>query len=347
MKPTLQSAEDTLLYIMAGLSIAVLLTMLASFPLGAYIFNSPALTGTSRAYQVSSLPLLLFGINFAIPLPHGISFETFFIIVWSINLTLFVMMLMGPWSGALNALKKLGADKNLAIYSNSALYVSMLFPATLIFAVLLEQFLNTVGLPVGSLSNTDQRYFFLLSTFAPLREELGFRLCFVGITSFFLVYTAKGNVLSSLKALWHPSKALGEAGIQLWKQPGLIAAIILSSLAFGAAHVIYGGGWEVGKFISASAIGFILAAIYYTHGLPAAVIMHWGFDYYQSTYTYFDQLRGILDSTGNIVQGELLLSSTFYVNMLLIVSAATFYIFLLFIVFRGMISKKSAHMAFK
>jgi|SRR5579884_1057688 hypothetical protein len=347
MKPALQSAEDTLLYIIAGLSIAVLLSMLASFPLGAYVFNSPALTGTSKAYQVSDLPILLFGINLAVPLPHGISYEAFFIIVWSINLTLFVIMMMGPWSSTLGSLRKLAADKNIAIYSNSALYVAMLFPATLIFAVLLEQFLNTVGLPVGSLTNTDQRYFFLLSTFAPIREEIGFRLCFIGITSFFLVYTSKGNVLTSLKALWHPSKALGQAGIQLWKQPGLIAAIILSSLAFGAAHVIYGGGWEVGKFVSASAVGLILAAVYYTHGLPAAVIMHWGFDYYQSTYTYFDQLRGILDSTGNIVQGELLLSSTFYVNLLLTITAATFYIFLLFIVVRGIIPKKSTNIAFK
>jgi len=347
MKPALQSAEDTLLYIVAFLSIAVMLTMLASFPLGAYIFNSPNLTGTPRSYQLSNLPILLFGINLAIPLPHGISYEAFFIMLWSLNLTLFILMLMGPWSGTLASLRKLSGDKNLAIYSNSALYVAMVFPATLVFAVLLEQFLNTVGLPVGSLTNTDQRYFFLLSTFAPIREEIGFRLSFVGITSFVLAYTARGKMLSSLKALWHPSKALGEAGVQLWKQPGLIAAIILSSLAFGAAHIIYGGGWEVGKFVSASAVGLILASIYYTHGLPAAVIMHWGFDYYQSTYAYFDQLRGVMDSSGNVLQGELFLSSTFYVNMLLIVTAATFYIFLLFIVLKGMVSKRSTHIAFK
>ncbi|MEM3684346.1 MAG: CPBP family intramembrane glutamic endopeptidase [Conexivisphaerales archaeon] len=346
MRAAWEGVEDALLYILVILALAVLASMLISFPIGAYVFNSPSLSGTSRTYQVSDLPMLLFGINFPIPLPHSISFETFFIILWCINLTLFVVMLMGPWHGIVSAVKRVAADKNLAIYSNSALSVGVLFPATLVFAVLLEQLLNTVGLPVGSLTNTDQRYFFLLSTFAPLREEIGFRVCFVGLTSFVLAYVAKGRGLA-LKALWHPSKALGEAGVQLWKQPGLIAAIILSSFAFGAAHVLYGGGWEIGKFVSASAVGLILAAIYYTHGFPAAVILHWGFDYYQSAFTYFDQLRGVVDASGNAVQGELLLSSVFYVNLLLIVAAAALYIFLLFMVVKTFLSKRTTQIAFK
>ncbi|MEM3804143.1 MAG: hypothetical protein QXX17_07000, partial [Conexivisphaerales archaeon] len=69
MRAAWEGVEDALLYILVILALAVLASMLISFPIGAYVFNSPSLSGTSRTYQVSDLPMLLFGINFPIPLP--------------------------------------------------------------------------------------------------------------------------------------------------------------------------------------------------------------------------------------------------------------------------------------
>jgi hypothetical protein len=330
--------EDTLLFAAAGVSVAVLVTMFLSFPIGAYAFYNPDLGGTARDATVNSLPLLFFGINQQIPLPVSTSFGEFFLIVWAINLTFFVFALLGPWSGLLSSLRRLRLDKNLAVYSNSALTLGIVFPASLVLAALLEYFLNSAGLPVGSLTDTDPRYLFLLSTFAPLREELGFRVCFIGLACALIVYSSgKGSVL---KALWHPSRAMSEAGIQIWRQGALFGAIALSSLAFGAAHVIYGGGWEIGKFFSAATIGVLFGVVYFTHGFPTAVLLHWGFDYYQTAFTDFDQIRGVLDSSGNPLPGMSLSSTSFGIDLLLVLGAALAIAYVLAIFFGTLATRR-------
>lgn len=346
MKEGLDALGDSLLYALSLSSVAIIVTMLLSFPLGAYAFNSPALGGASRSEPVYQLPLMLFGIAVPLPLPFPLSIGSLFILTWCINLTLFIFVLLGPCSGIIHAIRRLRNDKSIALYSNAALSIGVLFPVSLILASLMELLLNSVGISVGSLSTSDPRFLFLLSTFAPFREEIGFRVSFIGLASFIIAYSHAGR-LSSLKALWHPSRALGEAGIQVWKEGWLIAAILISSLAFGAAHVLYGGGWGLGKFVSATVIGLILAAVYFTHGFPAAVILHWGFDYYQSSFLYFDQVRGVLDSSGNPLPGSLLYSTSFYVEVLIVLSVAIFFLTIAVAGLDRLLSKRPLQSPFK
>ncbi|GEM_PF-392099 len=327
-----RGSRDILLYVVTGISLLVLFTMALSFPIGIFSFFEPSLGGSTVAAPVNVLPLILFGVSSSIPLPFTATLGEFFLLSWAANLTLFVIALSGPWRGLLDSLRGIRRDKGLALYANSGFTVAMVFPPALLLAIAVESILNLSGLPVGGLPNTDPRSLFLLDAFAPIREEIGFRVTLVGVVCFLVAYNATKD-LTSLRALWHPSKSLSEAGVQVWRQPALYGIIALSAVVFGAAHVL-GGGWEIGKFFSASIVGVILAVVYFTHGFPAAVMLHWAFDYYQSSYAYFDQLRGLTDSSGNLIPSLALYSTQLWISYILVIGGILIYIYFAAIFFR-------------
>ncbi|MEM0075071.1 MAG: CPBP family glutamic-type intramembrane protease [Conexivisphaerales archaeon] len=333
--------EDMLLYSVAAVSVIVLAFMFASFALGAYAFTSPMLGGTSVRQTTQYLPIFAFGIAVPIFFPFPLTIGEIFVAVWAIYLTFFVILLMGPWSGLLNSLKKIKQDRTLAIYSNGALTVAVAFPAILILAAAIEFLLNSVGIPVGSLSQQDPRGFFYQLSIAPLIEEFGFRLCFVGLAAFLISWGVTKSY-HSLRAFWHPSNALSEAGIQTWRQAPLYLSIALSALIFGFAHYLYGGGWEVGKIVSATIVGLFLAIIYYTHGFPAAVISHWGFDYFQAAFLYFDDVRGLPDISNVSNFSQALLYSQTYETYLMVFSAFVIYAYFIYTIIQGRLHNRSA-----
>jgi hypothetical protein len=49
---------------------------------------------------------------------------------------------------------------------------------------------------------------------------------------------------------------------------------------FGFAHILYGGGWEIGKVSTACLAGFVFAIMYVSYGAYADILLHWFFNYY-------------------------------------------------------------------
>jgi membrane protease YdiL (CAAX protease family) len=68
--------------------------------------------------------------------------------------------------------------------------------------------------------------------------------------------------------------------------------IVISALFFGIAHWLYGGGWEFGKILPAAISGLVLGWLYVEKGFPAAVVLHWLFNYFASSYDYLKEVTG-------------------------------------------------------
>jgi hypothetical protein len=54
--------------------------------------------------------------------------------------------------------------------------------------------------------------------------------------------------------------------------------IIITSLAFGLAHYIF--GWGLGKITTATLDGFVFGLAYLFYGVQAPILLHWFFNYY-------------------------------------------------------------------
>jgi hypothetical protein len=125
--------------------------------------------------------------------------------------------------------------------------------------------------------------FFYLSA-APLNEEIFFRVLLLGLPLFLLfVPLGKGLFISTL---YHPYKNIPyEKGKYTTITIAII--IVLNSLAFGLSHVLFGGGYEIGKITQASLGGVVLAWLYYRYSLSSAITFHWLSNFVFFAYSIF------------------------------------------------------------
>ena len=306
--------ENGLLFFVAVMGLALLVVAFLSLPFGAYAFFSSQMNGTSTAATFKQVYVYALGIRVFLPVPPGIlSLGVYFFFIWAIYIAMFVLLVKGPWYNLIRALKSIRSDGTMAVYSNGALTWSLAFPFTLLLAVLVDSLVTLAGVPIGSISFVDARIAFWSIAYAPLVEEIGFRVTILGLVTL-VIALARGGRWKSLWALWHPSRTLGSLKIEAWKQQGIYAGIVLSAVVFGAAHVW--GGWDIGKFFDSFTIGLAFGILYFTHGLPMAVMMHWGFNYFEYSMFYFDQVRGLPTLTSEFTSLTSLQYGEFYADLL-------------------------------
>ncbi len=171
-------------------------------------------------------------------------------------------------------------------------------------AVVIQGLQEAQGVPTGEppLPEDPFQAFFLL-TYAPLVEEVGFRISPIG--AFLIVYLFLIGRRNEVTLSWterlkililtplFPEKAKRRLGAKTISDFGLRQGISLgewimviwTSIAFGLSHYLYGGGWEIGKVTSASMIGLALGITYLIYGFQAPILLHWFFNYY---FTAFD-----------------------------------------------------------
>jgi len=198
---------------------------------------------------------------------------------------------------------------------------SMLF--TVVYLIITSQ--ESVGIPTGQPSfppGTTLQEIFLNLAYAPMTEELGFRLVPMGLFTALYVFSAGKNVDGRrLKLLIvsfvYPEKAkrmtglrnISEHGIWRGMNGGEWAMIIVTSAIFGFAHVISPIGWEVGKFTSVFVQGLMFGVTYLAYGFEAPILLHWFFDYYMFFFDstlqlqYFPSTMPILSAIEFIVFG--------------------------------------------
>ena len=265
--------------------------MLLSFPLGAYAFYNGNLSTSSSEPVIANIPVFVVGLP--IDFPVRMTFADLFAALWVIYLALFVIALNGPKTSLWRTLRGLKSSTSLKISHNGILIAIVGFTSVTLLTSLIENLQSTVGVGSGALPEADPMQTFVGIALAPITEEIGFRVSMIGLVAV-TVLLGKSDLAYALRALWHPERYLGIPSRRKNAVLTLIyAAAIISGLMFGLAHILFGAGWQIGKFTTSSIAGIALGLVYIKAGLPAAVLMHWSFNYYRSSYFYFEQAVGV------------------------------------------------------
>ena len=333
----LESIRETAKTLGKGLAVIVVvfsvLSYIVSLALGPILFFSTTdgIGVTSRT--IHQIPVSFF-MAFDIPIPAPVSVGAMFLGVWVI----FVVCIVLAWlsrGGFLNSFKDV-LSKSIAMSKTNFLFIMPLAASALLSAtVIITQFQETQGVQTGSLNFPPQTsaYLILLElAFAPLREEFAFRITSIGIPlGIFLLFLYRHDPrISGLKnglklvllTMFSPEIAKVKVGYRNVATKGLFRGIsplewiliLTTSLVFGAAHLLLGGGWEIGKVTTAFLAGFVFGIMYVTYGAYASILMHWFFNYFftildmaGSTYGGgFPVLSGLVELT-NIAAGEIIL----------------------------------------
>lgn len=283
----------------AVLAVFSIISYLVSLALGPILFfSTPDGLGVATR-TIHQIPVLFF-MAFDVPIPAAVSVGTMFLGVW----VLFVVCVVIAWlsrGGFLNSINGV-LTKSISFSKTNFLFVMPLASCALFFAtIVITQFQATQGVQTGSLTFPPQTsaYVILLElAFAPLREEFAFRITSIGIpVGLFLLVLYRNDpkvsgVKNSLKlvllAMFSPEYAKAKLGYRSVAGNGLFRGIsllewiliLITSMVFGAAHFLLGGGWEIGKVTTAFMAGFVFGIMFVAYGAYAAVLMHWFFNYY-------------------------------------------------------------------
>lgn len=274
-----------------ALATALIGLMLLSFAVGAFTVYDTSLGASSLSREIDRIPFFVVGIPIVVPV--SLTVAELFAIIWSIYLLLFVVALSGPSKNFFSAVRYLlHLDPN-GTKGNSAFNVARMFSTLVLLITLIQFFQERAGIPSGSLPESDPIVMFLFVSYAPLVEEIGFRVTIIGLTAILLL---KGRQLGlkALYVLWSPARYLKLYLNEEYKTAFRYAlvAVGVSAVFFGAAHVLYGAGWKVGKVTTSALAGLGLGWLYLEYGFAAAVLLHWSFNYFGSSFFYFSKATG-------------------------------------------------------
>jgi membrane protease YdiL (CAAX protease family) len=213
----------------------------------------------------------------------GIAFISF----WFIYLVIFLICIFKPififkdfLYNPLSKNKFKYFDFSSESFSSNYLYIIIQwFSAYFLLSVIIDLIQQSFGIQIGNplVSNPLLSFFYL--TGAPLNEEILFRVIFLGIPLSLIIFKYKNSFISSLL---HPSKNIS---IKSGRDRNLLfLVILLNSVFFGLAHVIFGGNYEIGKITQASLGGMFLGWLYYRYGLGTSIIFHWISNYVIFSY---------------------------------------------------------------
>jgi membrane protease YdiL (CAAX protease family) len=213
-----------------------------------------------------------------------------FLFFWIIYLTCYLFCLLKPISLAKLPLFKTKKDlistnpqidqtSPFGTPSNYLMITISWFSVYFILSILIDLIQQLFGVSLGNpLTNNPLLSFFYLSA-APLNEEIFFRVLLIGLPLFLIfIPLGKGKFLSTMN---HPYP-----NIQKFRGKnttiGIFTILVLNSFVFGISHVIFGGGYEIGKISQAALGGLIIGWVYYRYGLAPAITFHW-----ISNYVFF------------------------------------------------------------
>jgi hypothetical protein len=263
------------------------LTLVAlSFPAGLYAVFHGGLSSTlgygsfvMTFLWIGPLPTLL---PFAVPI--GALF-TFLLVVYAF---LFIYAIVQPKSPRQAVRDALSGGVGSLLQSPFILIIVAIgflnFSGVIVTSVS-EAGLGSVGNPFSTI---DPLLEFGSLTFAPLREEIGFRVLLIGIVA--LILSLGRPPKTALKALWRPSIVFEGAAVGGAAATIIWAATLGSAVTFGVCHITCGGGgWSWAKFPDAAWGGLVLGYLYVRYGLHAAILTHWGVDYLGSVFSFFGQ----------------------------------------------------------
>jgi len=274
-------------------------TYVITLALGPILFFTTSEGINAAGKLVEGIPIDLF-MAFTIHLPFTVSIGAVFVSLWVI----FVISLVFAWlsrNGFPNAVRD-ALTKAFSVAKTNFLFIMPMVATALLYStVLIQQFQEAQGVQTGSLNfpPATSPYVILINlAFAPVREEIAFRMTSIGIPlSLFLVLAFRGDqrmrtIIGKLKfvltAMLSPEGAKSRLGYRCVNTHGFIRGItplewiliLITAAVFGLAHFLLGGGWQAGKITTTFLAGLVLGMIYVAYGAPAAILLHWYFNYY-------------------------------------------------------------------
>ena len=169
---------------------------------------------------------------------------------------------------------------------NALIGTLILSGGTFAFVVALSLLLEMGGVKIGGLTYEDKALEYIEVTYASLREEIGFRLTFVGFFALLSYSLISRRLLSPkevLIGLFRPMSLPIEGSLKRTYLPSLWGFVLFSSILFGFAHLFSPTSWGIGKAITASLAGALLGYLYVRYGLFSSIISHWSFNYVSET----------------------------------------------------------------
>lgn len=266
-------------------------------------FLTPA--GLDFSLREVQPPILLF-LLFVFYIPFALNTGQLFLLLWSIFMSCF----LAAWR-----LRESFRDVVAEAFSqpiskifNNWLFATPIAASTLLAAVsLIIGLQDLFGIPTGEIPTpeTDIARFdlYLSLSYASVIEEIGFRITPIGtflLAYLFLIQSGGSTVTVSFRqrlglfvaSFLYPDKAKRMVGVKNVAVHGIRDGIsksewimlILTSIIFGAAHLVSGIGWEAGKITSVFLQGFVFGVVYLAYGIQAPILLHWFFNYYFYSY---------------------------------------------------------------
>jgi len=279
------------LFILAVLVVVASYLFVLLISYGFIFFTSE---GLSLIMQTRSLPVLLlfFLIGFYTP-------EVQVGAVFGFLLTVYVLcfIVASQWRERFSSVIEKLLSRPFRSLFNNFLFAMPLLSSMIVMAAWVIIFSQeAVGIPTGQLvfpPDISLQEIFLSLAYAPIREELGYRLVPLGLFTLFHVFLTGRNVAGKRMKLFFASffypdgakrltglRNVGEHGFWRGISTGEWAMVLITSVVFGYAHVISGIGWEAGKISSVFVQAFFLAIAYLVYGFEAPILLHWFFNYY-------------------------------------------------------------------
>jgi Type II CAAX prenyl endopeptidase Rce1-like len=269
------------------LFVFIILVTTFSFFIGIFLVFFTNIGGKVQWYSDVPLDFLIFGIfglN-SISFNLGISFMFF----WAASLACYVFCLLKPISILhLSSVKKpfqiIGLKWIKIQHDNYLVLTISWFSGYFVLSILIDVIQQLFGVTLGEplMANPLLSFFYLSA--APLNEEIFFRVLLLGLPLFLLfVPFGKGLFLSTL---YHPYKNISYKKGK-YTTIGIAIIFVLNALAFGLSHVLFGGGYEIGKITQAWLGGIIIAWLYYRYSLSSAIIFHWISNFVFFAYSIF------------------------------------------------------------
>jgi len=277
------------------------ITYFISLALGPILFFSTSDGLSVAARPIHHLPIDVFTV-IEIPIPLiGVNLGGLFAAIWGAFVLCFILAWLSR-GGFLKSIKD-ALKKPFAMGRTNFLFMMPILATGLLYAtVIIEEFQATQGVQTGNLNfpPATSPYVILINlAFAPLSEELGFRITSIGIplgiVLAFVLFRSDPKLAGPvnkikliLLTMVSPEAAKQKLGYRNVSMNGLLhgisplewVLILFTAIAFGSAHLLLGGGWEIGKVTTAFLAGLVFGIAYVAYGAYADILLHWFFDYY-------------------------------------------------------------------
>ncbi|HIE37224.1 TPA: CPBP family intramembrane metalloprotease [Candidatus Geothermarchaeota archaeon] len=164
--------------------------------------------------------------------------------------------------------------------------VFVLGTVVLVTSILIELIQSSIGIETGMLEAENQYIFFLGAMNAPLSEEIGFRVFIIGLASLiiYLIRAREFNIVEAFISLVEPYKIHNDKTVIYT----LYKLVVIQAVLFGFAHLLGGGGWDIGKVTTASIAGLYLGYLFVKYGVTSAVLGHSYFNIYLLTLSFMN-----------------------------------------------------------